>query len=140
MTRQRRIFSKATAACVLPLLTSFGLAGCVLGNDNDPPVLSVDLYWEGERHADSTCDSADVDSMDWQLTDIDGNVIVVEEDTPKGHECSNGFEFPDVGPGDYVLKVTGYDSEQNAVWDASCDLYLDRFDRYYACSVDKNDT
>lgn len=139
MTRTQHTYRKTVSACALALLSVGSLSGCVLGNDSDPPVLSVDLYWESDRRSDSTCSSADVTRMDWQLTHGDGEVIVENEDTDKGHACNNGFDFPDVGPGDYVLKVTGYDSDDNPspVWSGECELWLDRFDRYFQCDIPK---
>jgi hypothetical protein len=128
--------TKPVRAVALVLLA--GLAGCVLGNDSDPPVLSVDLYWHlrGSHRGDSTCESSDVSSMTFQLTDVNsGDVVVENEDSDQGRECQDGFNFVDVGPGDYRLDVKGYDADQNQLWSGSCDLWLGRFDRTYSCDV-----
>ena len=110
------------------------LPGCVLGEDSgDPPLLSVDFFWEDDtRQGDDTCESADVRSMDWQLTDSEGNVVD-EQDS----ECKDGFNFFGASPGDYTLKVNGYDADHNKQWDATCRLFLDRFDRAYPCDVSR---
>jgi len=108
-----------------------GFSGCILGEDSDPPVLSVDLYWEdATRYSDDTCDSADVASMDWQLTDDAGEVVEEREG-----ECEDGFNFLGVEPGNYTLKVNGYDADKNKQWEGTCRLLLDRFDRVYPCDV-----
>ena len=108
-----------------------GLSGCILGEDSDPPVLSVDLYWEDQsRNSDDTCESADVASMDWQLVDTEGNVVEEKEG-----ECQDGFNFFGVDPGSYTLKVNGYDGDQTKQWEGSCRLTLDRFNRAYPCDV-----
>ena len=107
------------------------LPGCILGEDSDPPILSVDFYWDADRrNSADTCASAGVASMDWQLADPDGNVV----DEQDG-ECSDGFNFLGVDPGRYTLKVNGYDDDHNKLWEGSCPLLLDRFDRAYRCDV-----
>lgn len=124
------------AAVALVGATVAGLSGCILGEDSDPPVLSVDLYWEDQsRYSDDTCESADVASMDWQLLDSESNLV--EEKTS---ECQDGFNFFGVHPGSYTLKVNGYDADHNKQWEGSCHLTLDRFDRAYPCDVGRIST
>ena len=119
------------AAVALVCGAAAGLSGCILSEDSDPPVLSVDLYWEDEsRYSDDTCDSADVASIDWQLTDRDGNVVEEQESS-----CRDGFNFLGVDLGSYTLRVNGYDADKNKRWEGSCHLNLDRFDRAYPCDI-----
>jgi hypothetical protein len=132
MTSTWRTFRTAVGCCVLGLSLS-QLFGCVIGNDSDPPVLSVDLYWDTEHDSDRTCKTAKVETMDFRLLDARQNVV----EERQGDECRNGFEFTHARLGDYVLEVTGYDADNNPVWSASCDLYLDRFDRLFRCDVDR---
>lgn len=118
-------------AAVALLGASAALSGCILGEDSDPPVLSVDLYWEDQsRNSDDTCESADVASMDWQLVDADSKVVEEKEG-----DCQDGFNFFGVEPGSYTLKVNGYDGDHNKQWEGSCRLTLDRFNRAYPCDV-----
>lgn len=113
-------------------------AGCVMGNDNDPPVLSVDLYWETERYSDRTCTKANVAAMGFRLLDAQGEVIAQnasEEQYQGASRCVNGIDFPDLDLGDYSLELTGYDADHNIAWRGTCDLSLDRFDRLYSCDI-----
>jgi hypothetical protein len=42
----------------------------------------------------------------------------------------------DVGPGNYVLSVQGFDTDQNMLWSSDCTgLDLQRFDLLYRCKV-----
>ncbi len=121
------------------LALAVGLTGCVLGNDSDPPVLSVNLYWHlrgGSRYSDESCEDSGVSQVEFSLTDTNtGDVVVQNEDSDEGRECQPGFNFVDVGPGDYRLDVKGYDSDHNQLWSGSCDLWLGRFDRVYDCDI-----
>jgi len=128
-----------TTAEVWVVLASLSIAACSIGDDNSPPVLSVELFWETERQSARTCAAAGVASMDFELLDERGDVIVREEDTERGHACRDGFDFPDLTLGDYTLMVTGYDANQNAAWSGNCPMRLDRFDRLYDCDVYKTD-
>jgi hypothetical protein len=133
MTSTWRTLRTTVGCCVLGFSSLAPLAGCVVGNDSDPPVLSVDLYWDTERYSDRTCESSDVATMDYRLLDARQNVVNEQQ----GIGCRNGFDFTDAPLGDYVLEVTGYDADDNSAWSASCDLYLDRFDRLFRCDVDR---
>jgi len=132
MTSTWQTLRTAVSCCVLGLSLS-QLCGCVIGNDSDPPVLAVDLYWDTDHYSDRTCKSAKVATMDFRLLDARQNVV----EERQGVDCENGFEFTHADLGVYVLEVTGYDSDSSPTWSASCDLYLDRFDRLFRCDVDK---
>jgi hypothetical protein len=125
--------------CV-PLSSS--LAGCVLGNDSDPPVLSVDLLWDRSaqngRFSEGTCASANVVWMEWQLTEKNGGRLVATN-KDDSQDCRDGFDFVDVGPGKYNLTVMGYDDQNQQLWSSTCqDLVLERFDVLFQCKVDKS--
>jgi len=127
---------------LLPLLLSTAASGCVLGNDSDPPVLSTDLLWDrspqSNKFAEGTCESAGVVWMDWQLLDKDDHVVTTSDD--KGQECKDGFDFVDVGPGEYKLTVMGYDDAEQQLWTSTCDhLVVERFDVLYQCEVERSD-
>jgi hypothetical protein len=117
------------------LSLSAALSGCV-GNDSDPPVLSVDLVWDSsadDRFFEGDCYSADVASMSWQLKA--GDKVIAKSDDPNV-PCESGFDFVDVGPGNYDLAVQGFDSDQKQVWGTDCTgLVLERFDILYRCKV-----
>ena len=137
MTSSTPKLSKAVRASALALVV--GLSGCVLGNDSNPPVLKVNLYWQlrgGSRHGDSRCQDSGVETMQFTLTDTNSDEVVVQnEDSDAGRQCQNGFDFVDVGPGDYRLDVKGFDADDNQLWSGSCDLSLGRFDRLYDCDI-----
>jgi hypothetical protein len=123
------------------LLLSGAASGCVLGNDSEPPILSVDLLWDrspqANQFARGTCESAGVVWMDWQLKEGDR---IVASSKPDGQECEDGFDFVDVGPGDYDLTVMGYDDTEQQLWTSTCDgLLLERFDVLYQCNVTRSD-
>lgn len=123
------------AAVALLCGSAAALSSCIMGEDSDPPILSVDFYWEDQdagRHSDDTCDSADVRSMDWQLVNADGKTVDERDGT-----CRDGFNFKYVDPGSYTLNVNGYDADHNKQWQGSCELFLDRFDRAYPCNVSR---
>jgi hypothetical protein len=127
---------------LVSLALSSAASGCVLGNDSDPPVLSTDLFWDRSpqsgKFSNGTCESAGVVWMDWQLKDEDDRVVVTSEDG--GQECEDGFDFVDVGPGNYKLTVMGYDDAEQQLWNGSCDgLVLERFDVLYPCRVERSD-
>lgn len=129
--------SKAVRASALALVV--GLTGCVLGNDSNPPVLSINLYWQvrgGSHGGDQRCDDSGVQTMTFTLTDTNSDQVVVQnEDSDAGRQCQNGFDFVDVGPGDYRLDVKGFDADGNQLWSGTCDVSLGRFDRLYDCDI-----
>ncbi|HEY2734785.1 MAG TPA: hypothetical protein VGI70_12410 [Polyangiales bacterium] len=115
---------------------SLSLSACVLGNDSDPPVLSVDLLWDrapDDRFSAGDCDSAGVVYESWQLEQ--GGEVIAKSDDPN-EPCKPGFDFVDIGQGDYTLTIDGFDADQNMLWSSVCDgLDLDRFDALYQCKV-----
>ena len=125
---------------LLAVVLGSAASGCVLGNDSDPPILSVDLLWDrsmqNNRFSRGTCASSGVIWMNWQLKDLDDHVIASTED--EAQECEDGFDFVDVGPGEYTLTVMGYDDADQALWNSTCEgLVVERFDTLYECEVDK---
>jgi hypothetical protein len=137
MTWSTADFTKPVRAAALVLLA--GLSGCVLGNNSEPPLLSLDLYWHvrgGERYGDERCRDSGVETMEFTLTDTNtGEVVVQNEDSDEGRACQDGLNFVDVGPGDYRFDVKGFVADNNQLWSGSCDLWLGRFDRAYACDI-----
>ena len=126
---------KRPIAYTLALLSTLLAPGCLLGNNNDPPELAIDVYWELDRARFDTCAIARVATMTWQLTDLDGTLISENPDTEQARECQPGFAFVDVGPGDYIFKVTGEGRDAARTWKGSCRVSLGRFDRVYECDV-----
>jgi hypothetical protein len=115
------------------LFSVLALVGC-FGSDSNPPVLSVDLLWDTSpdaRFLEGDCYSANVASMSWQLNKA-GQVVTQRDNVA----CESGFDFPDVGPGDYDLTIRGFDTDQQLVWSSDCTgLVLERFDLLYRCKV-----
>jgi hypothetical protein len=100
------------------------------------------LYWQvrsGSHNnggGDQRCEDSGVETMTFTLTDTDSNQVVVQnEDSDAGRQCQNGFDFVDVGPGDYRLDVKGFDADGNQLWSGTCDVSLGRFDRLYDCDI-----
>lgn len=119
---------------------AFTASGCIMGGDSGEPVLAVDLYWDenprADRFAGGTCSTAGVTWMEWKLVDDSGDAVV--ESDPSGEPCQDGFNFENVGPGDYELELRGYDDQDAELWSTVCTaLSLDRFDRLYACDIDQ---
>jgi hypothetical protein len=133
MTGFSRNLRRCVGSLTAVMTAAVALSGCVLGNDSEPPVLAVDLFWASTRSPKGTCNSADVGNMDFRLLNSKEEVVKEESD----RSCANGFEFTDAELGDYTLEVTGYDEDHNQAWNGQCDLRLDRFDRIYRCEVDK---
>jgi hypothetical protein len=116
-------------------------SGCVLGNDSEPPILSVDLFWDRSpqpnQFARGSCESAGVVWMDWQLKEGD-RIVTTSEDG--GQACEDGFDIYDLEPGNYELTVMGYDDAQQPLWNSTCkNLGLDRFDVLYQCNATRSD-
>ena len=131
----------STVTGIVCALLCVSASGCVLGNDSDPPVLSVDLLWDrspqDNRFSEGDCKSAGVVWMNWQLKDEDDQVIASSDD--EGQECKDGFDFLDVGPGKYSLTTMGFDDSDQMLWNSTCDnLVLDRFDVLFECKVDQS--
>jgi hypothetical protein len=121
-------------ACLV--FVSLTAGGCVLGNDNDRPVLAVDPLWDvapGEPFLGKDCDGADVSFMTWKIEDSGGRTLK----SSTGFEGCQPFDFVGLTPGTYTLVISGYDTRQNKQWDATCPgLKLGRFDTLYPCEVE----
>lgn len=122
------------AACLF--LVSVTAGGCVLGNDNDRPVLAVDPLWDvapGRIFSGDTCDGADVRFMTWEIQDDDGHTL---KKSRKLEDCKP-LDFIGLVPGTYRLKLAGFDRTQQMLWETTCPPFeLGRFDVLYPCEVD----
>jgi hypothetical protein len=116
-----------------------GLPGCVFGEESDPPVLTIDLYWtydQRTRH-DYSCRSVPVAAAEWRLLDSKGEELsALSKDEM---ECDNRINFLDLDPGDYELEVGGYNEAGDKAWEATCPVWVDRFDRLFECTVNQID-
>jgi hypothetical protein len=124
---------------VASLVLLSGLSGCVFGEESEPPVLTVELYWqydERTRHNES-CDSVPVAATEWRLLDSDGEEIA--ELSKDKMECDNTVNFLDLDPGDYKLEVGGYNEAGDKAWEATCPVWVDRFDRLFECTINELD-
>lgn len=125
-------------------VVALAASGCVFGSNSDRPVLSVDLLWDKSattRFSEGDCDSAGVLWMEWSLEDKKGKRVRYSK-TDLDKECQPGFDFFDLEPGEYVLVVTGYDSDETdaaPVWASECTgLTVERFDSLFACRIDQS--
>jgi hypothetical protein len=123
-----------SAACLILLSVTAG--GCVLGNDNDRPVLAVDPLWDltpGDRFSGDTCRGAGVVYMTWEIQDARGRKLKASEDL----EDCKPLDFIGLVPGTYRLEIAGYDRGEEKLWETTCSgLELGRFDVLYPCEVD----
>jgi hypothetical protein len=123
------------AACLL--LVSVTAGGCVLGNDNDRPVLAVDPLWDvtpGDRFSGDSCRGAGVTFMTWEIQDDDGHTLKKSRDL----EDCRPLDFIGLVPGTYRLVIAGYDHDEVKLWETTCSgLALGRFDVLYPCEVDQ---
>ena len=124
---------------VASLIVLSGLSGCVFGEESDPPVLTVELYWqydERTRH-DYSCGSVPVAAAEWRLVDSEGEEVAnLSKDD---EECDNTIRFLDLDPGDYELEVGGYNEAGDKAWEATCPVWVDRFDRLFECTINQLD-
>jgi hypothetical protein len=124
---------------VASLMLLPGLTGCVFGEESDPPVLTVELYWqydERTRH-NYSCQTVPVAATEWRMLDSDGDELAsLSKDEM---ECDNTLVFPDLDPGEYELEVGGYNEAGDKAWEATCPVELDRFDRVWECTVNQID-
>jgi hypothetical protein len=135
-----RVSLRAVAVSLLACVAS----GCVLGSDSDPPILSIDFYWQRTPDRNdyrNDCGSLDLNTIDWKLIDGHGQTIT----SKSGIGCGDGVEGVDfdiaLAPADYRLIVTGYDENDQALWHGDCSgLTSDRFDRRYECDIDQTGT
>jgi hypothetical protein len=126
---------------ILAVAFALGLSGCLTVDDDEGPIMSLELYWDARPASDGflegTCNDADVAWMDWTLyrTDTDDEVATRSE------ACADGIDVIDPKPGEYWLEITGFDAEDNAIWHATCPededstLTVLRFDVAYACNI-----
>jgi hypothetical protein len=123
------------AACLI--LVSVTAGGCVLGNDNDRPVLAVDPLWDltpGDRFSGDTCRGAGVVYMTWEIQDDRGHTLKKSRDL----EDCEPLDFIGLVPGTYQLEIAGYDRDERKLWETTCSrLTLGRFDVLYPCEVDQ---
>jgi hypothetical protein len=125
------------AACLI--LVSVTAGGCVLGNDNDRPVLAIDPLWDltpGDRFSGQTCQGADVVYMTWEIQDSRGKKIKASKDGEL--EDCKPLDFIGLVPGTYRLQIAGYDRYEDKLWETTCPaMELGRFDVLYFCEVDQ---
>jgi hypothetical protein len=123
------------AACLI--LVSVAAGGCVLGNDNDRPVLAIDPLWDltpGDRFSGDTCRGAGVVYMTWEIQDDRGHTLKKSRDL----EPCKPLDFIGLVPGTYRLEIAGYDRDESKLWETTCSrLTLGRFDVLYPCEVDQ---
>lgn len=119
------------------LLVCVGAGSCVLGNDSERPVLSVDPIWDassGDRFIGQTCEGAGVALMRWEIQDEKGKTLKEADDL---EECKP-LDFVGLDRGTYQVVLEGYDKEEVKRWENTCtDLELGRFDVLYGCMVDQ---
>lgn len=125
------------AACLI--LVSVTAGGCVLGNDNDRPVLAIDPLWDltpGDRFSGDTCRGAGVVYMTWEIRDRRGKRITASEGGDL--EDCKPLDFIGLVPGTYRLQIAGYDRYEEKRWETTCPpMELGRFDVLYPCEVDQ---
>lgn len=123
------------AACLFFVCVT--ASGCVLGNDNDRPVLAVDPLWDlspGPRFLGGSCEKAGVDWMTWEIQDSRGRTLEKSTDL----EPCKPLDFLDLTPGTYTVVLTGYDQDEQPRWNATHKgLRLSRFDVLYELEVDQ---
>jgi len=126
----------AVALCSMALLS-----GCLTVADDEGPILSVELYWDeepGSGFEGGTCESADVEEMEWTLLDDNGDEVQtsLSGDRDSIHHCYNAIDILGLDPGTYRLEITGYDSDGNARWsETSGELQVLRFDVSYRFDI-----
>lgn len=124
---------------LVPLMLLAGLPACVFGEESEPPVLSVDLYWDYDERTthDSTCDTVPVAETEIHLRDSEGKELDLDEGGDRG--CENTVNFYDLDLGSYELQVIGYNDAGDKAWEGTCEIWLDRFDRLFQCDVPQID-
>lgn len=117
------------------LWLAMGSGGCVFGEESEPPVLTVELYWEYDIRSnhDWGCGTVPVGAAEWHLRNADGEVL--QELGPDDETCKNTLRFLDLDPGQYDLEVAGYNEDGDKAWEGTCSLATDRFDRLAECTI-----
>lgn len=130
-----RVWTVLSLLCVVG--TSVTASSCVLGNDNDRPVLAVDPLWDltpGDRFVGDSCRNAGVVAMTWEIQDNRGKSLEKSDDL----EPCKPLDFLGLTPGTYRLQLAGYDRDEEKLWESTCKgLELGRFDVLYTCDVDQ---
>ena len=130
---------KRLACAVLGLLLCAGASGCLTVADDEGPILSIELYWDEQPESDAfepgTCNSADVDEIEWRLIRVekgkDDEVVAKRKQA-----CTNAIDVLEPKRGEYTLEITGRDDEGQALWTVDCtDLNVLRFDVAYECDI-----
>lgn len=131
MTRWQMLCSVAA------LMLLGGLSGCVFGEESDPPVLTVDLYWQYDLRTghDWDCHTVPVAAAEWHLRNSEGDEVH-KLDRDK-NACDDRINFFDLDIGKYELEVAGYNDAGDKAWEALCPLELDRFDSLYQCTINQ---
>jgi len=127
------------AAIALPF--ALGLSGCLTVDDDEGPILSIELFWDArpgdDRFFGGRCTEAGVHWMEWTLYRSDTG----EEVATRNEPCADGIDVIDPKPGDYWLEITGFDEDDEPIWQASCpeaedaSLTVLRFDVAYRCDI-----
>lgn len=131
---------KRLASAVTVLLLCAAASGCLTVADDDGPILSIELFWDARPETDSfvagTCNSADVERMEWKLIlhrEGEPDEVVAERD----EECHNAIDVLEPERGDYTLEVTGRTEDGGALWNVECTgLTVLRFDVAYECDIE----
>jgi len=134
---------KTVATALSALLLCLGALGCLAVSDDDGPILSIELFWDEKpdtaKFVAGTCNGADVDRMEWMLirTDGDRDEVVATGD----EDCANGIDVLEPENGEYSLEITGYDDDDQPLWDRVCEGFaVLRFDVGYRCDIDANNS
>lgn len=121
-------------------------SGCLTVADDEGPILSIELFWD-EDATDSgfmggTCDSAEVDSMEWRLIQEGDDPDSEDDDTEVASDsqpCYNAIDVIDPGAGRYRLEISGFDDADQEKWAVVCsDMEVLRFDVTYDCDIHSN--
>ena len=122
---------------VASLWTLTGLTGCVFGEESDPPVLTIDLYWAYDERSGHDYSCASVAAAEWHLFDSAGDEV--SSLSRDAMECDDRINFLDLDPGDYELEVAGFNEAGDKAWGATCPVWVDRFDRLFQCTVNQQE-
>ena len=134
-------WNTATRATTTVLLGILALSGCLTVDDDEGPIMAIDLYWDARPETQSffggTCFEAGVHWMEWTLYRADTD----EEVAMRSEPCRDGIDVIDPRPGEYRLEIAGLDEDDQIVWEATCPRDRDssftvlRFDVAYACDI-----
>jgi hypothetical protein len=127
-----------TKSVALTMLLA-GLSGCVFGEESDPPLLTIDLFWSFDERTphDYTCASVPVDHTELHLRDEKGEEVSLDDSGDRG--CEDRVRVSDLNLGEYELEVIGYNEAGDRAWEGLCPVWLDRFDRLFECTIHQID-